>query len=702
MVQEQTMRERIIKSTCGMCQMGCGILVFMENGRPARIAGDPDHMVNKGTLCSKGEAALQLLYHPNRLKVPLKRTGKRGEGKWEEITWEHGLDFVAAQLNETKDRFGPESVVFIRGGSKGLQEDYLTRFGNLFGSPNISSMAHLCFMPRRNASVITYGYHARPDYEYPPNCLILWGINPLYTRIGEYRQIRDALNRGTKLIVIDPRKTELAEQAKIWLRVRPGTDLVLALAMLHVIIDENLYDDAFVDQWTVGFGELKAHVRPYAPEWAAEITWVPAEEIRKAARLYSTHKPACIQAGNGLDQGVNSFQNARALDLLRSITGNLGKPGGELKWAPLPVLPRSSPEISMLDKIPKEIRDRRMNAKDGLLPIVFYSLPQTVVQAILHGQPYPLHAAYIQGSNCLLSFSNAKETYKALSTIDFVAVSDLFMTPTAAMADVVLPVASFFEYDSISIPHYYQILSVQQKVARIDQCRSDYDILKGLAKRLGFGEYFPEDVTRFLDFILSSSGLTFDELRRIGCMAGPKLYRDYEKGGFETPSGKVELYSNRLKEWGFDPLPAYHEDPETPYSAPDLAKDYPLLFISWKSGYYRHSGGREIPTLRGLHPEPVLYIHPETASDLGIEAGDVVCVETVRGKIRQKAAFSEDLDPRVVGVDYGWWFPEQGISDMYGWKEANINILTNDKPPFNKEMGAPVLRGIACKVYPAP
>ncbi len=681
--------------------MGCGMLVFMENGRPARIAGDPDHPVNRGTLCSKGEAALQLLYHPDRLKVPLKRTGKRGEGKWEELPWEHALDLVAGRLNETKERFGSESVVFIRGGSKGLQEDYLTRFGNLFGSPNISSMAHLCFMPRRNASVISYGYHARPDYEYPPNCLVLWGMNPLYTRIGEYRQVKEALTQGTKLIVIDPRKTELAEQAEIWLRVRPGTDLALALAMLQVIVEENLYDHPFVEQWTVGFEELKDHVRGYAPEWAAEITWIPAERIREAARLYATQKPACIEAGNGLDQGVNSFQNARALDLLRSITGNLGKPGGELKWEPLPVLPRSSPEISMVDKIPKEMRDRRISAKDGLLPIVFYSLPQTVVQAILHGQPYPLRAAYIQGANCLLSFSNAKEAYRALEAIDFFAVSELFMTPTAAMADVVLPVASFFEYDSISMPHYYQILSVQQKVARMGECRSDYDILKGLAQRLGFGEYFPEDVTQFLDFILSPSGLSFNDLRRVGCMAGQKRYRDYERGGFETPSRKVELYSARLKEWGFDPLPTYHEDPETPFSAPSLTRDYPLLFISWKSSCYRHSAGKEIATLRGRHPEPLLYIHPETARDLGVESGDMVYVETVRGKIKQRALFSEDLDPRVVGVDYGWWFPERGISNMFGWQEANINILTNDKPPFNKEMGAPVLRGIACRVSPA-
>ena len=275
------------------------------------------------------------------------------------------------------------------------------------------------------------------------------------------------------------------------------------------------------------------------------------------------------------------------------------------------------------------------------------------------------------------------------------------MTPTAALADVVFPVASFLECDSIQIPPYYKIASVQQKVAQVGECRSDYDTLKDLAKKLGLGEYFREDITQLLDSILAPSNITFDEFRKIGIIKGNKVYRNYLKEGFQTPSGKVELYSSQLKKWGFDPLPTYYENPETPFSDPNLAKDYPFIFTSWKPFNFVHARYREIATLRGIHPEPVVHIHPQTANSLGIKDGDLVYIETKRGRIKQKATLSTDVDLRVVGIDYGWWFPENNLSNSYDWAEANVNILTNDQPPFNREMGSPVLRGILCKVYRA-
>ncbi|MFH0814402.1 MAG: molybdopterin-dependent oxidoreductase [Pseudomonadota bacterium] len=695
------MAKELVNSTCGMCHMACGILIHLADGNPVRITGDPDSPINRGILCVKGEAGLQLLYHPDRLKHPVKRVGERGEGKWQKVSWDEALDTVAAELKKAKDQYGVESVAFIRGAAKGLQEDYMTRFANLFGSPNISSMAHLCFVPRKNASLLTYGYLARPDYEYPPSCLILWGTSPFDTCVGDFGKINEALGRSTKLIVIDPRKNRLVDGAEIWLQLRPGSDLALALGMINFIVNGELYDKNFVSKWTVGFDELKSHVGNFSPEKVAEITWVPAETIRATARLYAMNRPACIQWGNGIDQGINSFQSARAICILRAITGNLGVPGGELKWSPLPILARHSPEISMVDRISPELRKRRVSAKENLLPIAFYALPQDIVKAILNNDPYPIRVGYVQGCNPVISLNNSKKIYEALNKLDFLVVADMFMTPTAALADVVLPVASFLECDGILPLPYYEIASVQQRVGQVGESRSDYDILRDLAKKMGLGEYFWEDITQVLDVIVAPAGITFDEARKIGVIAGSKLYRQYEKEGFKTESGKVELYSSRLKEWGFDPLPIYYENPETPYSDAELAKEYPLIFTNWKLDSYRHTGGREIRTLRGLHPEPVVHIHPETARGLHISNGDWVYIETKRGRIKQKAFFSGDIDPRVVGVDFGWWFPERRDSDMYGWRESNLNILTNDEPPFNKEMGSPILRGIVCKVYKA-
>ena len=694
--------DKIVKSTCGICQIGCGILVHVNNGRVIKVEGDPESPLNEGVLCPKGLASLEYLYHPDRLQRPLKRLGKRGEGKWQPISWDEALDTVASELAKARDSNGAESVVFIGGSFKGgFQGQYFRRFANVFGSPNVAGQGHVCMLPRINASKITYGSYAIPDLDYPPVSIVVWGRNLPETLHHVHRRVVRAVEHGAKLMVINPRNIGGADGADLWLKLRPGSDLALALGMMNVIINDGLYDKAFVEQWTVGFDELRVHVQDYAPERVADITWVPAEMIKQAARFYSVNKPACIQWGNAIDYGVNSFQTARALCILRAITGNLEIPGGDLRWSPTLVDP-FSPELTLPEKIPPEVRQRRVTAMDKLLPIASYALPQDVIKAIRHGDPYPVRAAYVQGCNPLITYSNVQEAYQALLNLDFLAVADMFITPTAALADIVLPVATYLEFDGIVAPAYsIPVALVQQKVTQVGECRSDYEILRDLAQKLGLGEYFWDTEEQCLDFILAPSGISFDEFRKVGVLVGSKQYRSYQSQGFPTPSGKVELYSSQLKEWGFDPLPTYYEPPETPHSAPELIEEYPLVFTTGKRGYYRHSGGRQIASLRESHPEPVTYIHPQTAERLGIANGDWVHIETRRGRIKQKAILLPDIDPRVVVVDYAWWFPEKGISDLYGWAKSNVNILTDDQPPFNREMGSSNLRGIVCKVYKA-
>jgi anaerobic selenocysteine-containing dehydrogenase len=694
--------DKVVRSTCGICQIGCGILVHVDNGRVVKIEGDPESPLNEGVLCPKGLASLEYLYHPDRLQRPLKRLGRRGEGKWSPISWDEALDEVAGELAKTRDKYGAESVVFVQGSFKGgFQGQYLRRFANVFGSPNVAGQGHVCMVPRIFASKITYGSYATPDLDYPPVSIVVWGKNLPENLHHVHRRLMRAVERGAKLMVINSMNIGGADRADLWLKPRPGSDLALALGMMNVIINEGLYDKTFVEQWTVGFDELRDHVRDYTLKKVADITWVPAEMIKQAARFYGVNKPACIQWGNVVDHGVNSFQTARALCILRAISGNLEMPGGDLRWSP-PLVDPLSPELGLPEKMPPEVRQRRVTALDKLLPIASSALPQDVIKAIQHGDPYPVRVAYVQGCNPLMTYSNAQEVYQALLNLDFLAVADMFMTPTAALADIVLPVASYLECDGIVVPAYsIPVALVQQKVTRVGECRSDYEIMRDLARRLGLGEYFWDDEEQCLDFILAPSGISFDEFRKIGVLVGSKQYRSYQSQGFPTPSGKVELYSSQLKEWGFDPLPIYYEPPETPYSAPELTREYPLVFTSGKRGCYRHSGGRQIASLRGSNPEPVTYIHPQTADRLGIADGDWVYIETKRGRIRQRAILLPDIDPRVVAVDYAWWFPEDGAADLYGWAKSNINILTDDKPPFNRETGSSSLRGIICKVYKA-
>jgi anaerobic selenocysteine-containing dehydrogenase len=668
----------------------------MEGDQPIRMEGDPQSPVNEGGLCIKGQAALELLHHPDRLKYPLKRTGERGEGHWQQIPWDEALGIIADRFQTIKGNYGAESVAFIRGGAKGLDDSILVRLANVFGSPNVAWQGHVCALPRWLAADITFGSPLPGEKDTSPGCALFWGSNTAHTLFYFYRKLRKSFSKDTKIIVIDPGKIAIAPKADFWLKVRPGSDLALALGIIHVIIDEGLHDQDFVANWTVGFEELKTHVQDYPPEKVAEITWIDVETIKNVARTIALNGPVRIDAGNGLEHNVNSFQTNRAISILKAITGNLGIPGSALQNSPVPLMKRSSAELELWDELPVEKFENRVSAGLNYLPLIRYVTPESVMTAVMEGKPNPIHAIYMHACNSLITHSNSKYTYQALNKVDFLAAADLFMTPTAALADVVLPATSFLESDGVSAIGGPQI---QQKVAQLGECRSNYGTLYGLAEKLGLAEYFFSTEEGWWDHILKPAGVTFNQLRQLGTISNTGQYGKFKLEKFVTPSGKVELYSNQLKEWGFDPLPVYYESPETPYSAPELTGEYPLIFTTWKSAAYSHSRGRQIESLRRSRPEPLINIHPETASKSGIKDGDWVYVETRRGRIKQKAVLSDEGDPRVVIADFGWWFPEKDVSDLYGWAEANINILTDNNPPHNREMGSTNLRGILCKVY---
>jgi anaerobic selenocysteine-containing dehydrogenase len=294
-----------VRTTCELCPAGCGVIVELRNGVPLRVIGDPDYPVNKGELCAKGKASLEYLEHPDRLRHPLKRVGRRGEGKWQQISWDEAFQITAEELTKVKDRYTANGVVFIRGYTKGYKDNYSARFANVFGSPNIVSCANICYQPRTMATNTTFGCGLYPDYE-TTSCIVMWGVNAQNTSMQEHVHAMEAIERGAKLIVIDPAPTTYAKSADIWIRPRPCTDLALALGMINVVISEGLYDSQFVEEWTVGFEELKSHVASYTPEEVEAITWVPAETIREAARLYATCTPGCIAWGNGLDNNFNN------------------------------------------------------------------------------------------------------------------------------------------------------------------------------------------------------------------------------------------------------------------------------------------------------------------------------------------------------------------------------------------------------------
>jgi anaerobic selenocysteine-containing dehydrogenase len=693
----------IVKTYCArMDHGGCGILAHVESGKITKIEGDPDSPISKGYICAKGLAQIERLNHPDRLIYPMKRMGKKGDGKWKRISWDEALNNISGKINETIEQDGQKAISFAQGTPKGLEIYLMIRLANLLNIPNISTPGNVCHMPRETASNLTCGFFPIPDYSGFPACVIVWGSNLFQTNeegiIGS--QLKGAIERGAKLIVIDPRKTGIASKADLWLQPRPGTDLALALGMLRVMVDENLYEKTFVEHRTKGFPELMDHLQQYPIDRVSETTWVPKEQIVEAAHLFSQTKPACIQWGNALEHNRNSFQCARALLILMAITGNLEVPGGNVNRPP-PSIMRPG-EMVQIKRFPDK-KEKILSPEFRLATSMGFVPSQLIVKTILTRKPYPIRMMYLQGGNPLLSYANATETFDAMKQLDFLAVSEIFLTPTAQLADIVLPAATNFEFDDIGhygLPHGF-ILARQKIIEPRGECWSDSKILNELGKQLGLAQYFWHDMGECLDEILKPAGLTYDDFKKVGLLRGKWEYKSYEKKGFNTPSRKIEIHSQQLKEWGFDPLPDYQELPESLYSTPELFKEYPLIFTSAKDPFYFHSSNRNISSLRRLSPNPIVLIHPETASLVGIGEGDWVSIETKRGRIRQMAKLSSDIDPRVIVLSFGWWFPERKDLELSGWKESNLNILTDNGPPYEPTLGSLPLRAVLCRIHKA-
>ena len=695
---------KIYRSACRMCHGGCSALVHVNNGKVVKIKGDPEFPLNRGKLCVKGMASIDQLYNPNRLKHPLKRVGQRGEGKWKRISWDEALDVIVNKIKEIKAEFGVESISIGQGTGRHHYR-HVVRFAHALGTPNwCEPGAAQCFHPRINAGGITYGDLPICDYygDVNPACLLAWGHNPLVTGPdGEIQfRVRDCIKRGTKLIVVDPRETETAKKADIWLQIRPGTDDALALSMIHVIIQEGLYDSDFVNEWTVGFDQLAERVRSCTPEWAEKITWIPADKIKESARLFANTRPASVEWGVAIEHTPNCFQTVRAVALLPGITGNIDIPGGWILGM------RVIDDIPIfLENLTDEMKKKRLGADRYKLlsgrkaPFPSAHIP-TLLNAIRTEKPYPIKAFLNFGNNTLATYANAKQAYDALLRLEFLSVMDLYMTPTAELADIVLPAASWLEVDEVvGLPfRSYNFALVQQKILQIGECRPDEEVLIDLARRLNLAVGI-ESLEDLYNAQLEKLGITFDDLKEKGFLSVPMRYRKFEKRGFNTPSGKVELYSSIMEKYGYDPLPYYEEPPESPLSTPELAKDYPLILTTGgRTPYYFHSEYRQILSLRGKHPSPLVEINPRTADELDIRDGEWIWIQTVRGRIKQKARLVKGIHPKVVHIEHGWWFPEEPGPEHGIWN-SNANILTNNAPPYDPAMGTYQLRALLCKLY---
>ena len=692
--------EQVIRSNCRGCHGGCGVLVSVKDGNIVNIEGDPDFPTNHGTMCSKGLAFKQLVYHPDRLKYPLKRTGERGGGKWQRIPWDEALGTIVTKLKQVVRDYGAESIALGQGTSREY-ESFLARFANLLGTPNVFGAGHMCYLTRVGAALITCGNLPICDYDNNPKCVMLWGSNVIWTNPDEYtgENLCRVLSQGAKLIVIDPRLTYMAGRADIWLQLRPGTDAALALGMANVIISEGLYDKEFIENYVHGWDRFVERAREYPPDKVEEITWVPAEKIREAARLFAQTKPAVIQWGVAIEQTINSIDADRLLIDLVAITGNLDVPGGGALFQP--PKGRTISQFTYHRELAPEQKAKTLGGDTYKLGrMIGMITPKVVWDAILTGKPYPIKAILIHGSNPVVTRANAREVYKALSQVEFLSVADFFLTPTAELADIVLPAATWLEADytgGFFFRHGY--LFPRRKIVQIGECRSDFEIFNELGRRMG-QKAWGANVEADLDYILEPGGVTWAQVRDKPYLRGEVKYRKYKEKGFSTPTGKFELYCTTFEKWGYDPLPKYREIPESPVSKPEMVKDYPYILITGpRSPVFFHSEHRMIPWLREVHPDPIVEIHPTVAEKHNIREGDWVFIESPRGRIKQRAKLTTGIDPRVVCIQHGWWFPENK-DPGHGWDESNSNILTdNDPEGYDVSMGATNLRVLMCRIY---
>ncbi len=678
----------VVHTACELCPWGCGMEVQIKGGKVERVRGDKGHPLNEGVLCPKGVSALEVAFSPHRITHPMKRE-KEG---WKRISWDEALDILSAKLIDIKERFGPQAFAvaigmpILLGGNTTVS--FLRRFCDIYGTPNCFSVESLCYRCRIIAYILTLGKFPVADVA-NARCIVVWGNNPHHSNPPLARRIIKSIDKGARLICIDPRRTEMAKRADLFLQVRPGSDCALALGMMHVIVEEDIFDHEFVREWTVGFDELRSVVANYPPERVEKITWVPADKIREAARLFATVKPACIVQGtNALDQHTVGIQNARAVAILQALTDNIDNLGGFITSSrvhinPIRLTERMSGEPLGVDQYPLFYEVWGRSFGEG----------QTMVlpDALLSGQPYPIKALFVAASNPLLTWPNSQKVKKAFETLDFIAVMDLFMTPTAEMAHLFLPAATFLERtelcDYYGTLHAIPYVTLRKKVMEVGKAWSDLRFWFSLARTMGYDELFPwEDEEEAIRYALEPTGLSMQDLyEHPGGVPFGKLRVDqYKQKGFATPSGKVELYSQTLKEMGYDPFPMHREPFEGPLEG-ELVKEYPLILTTGaRDVHFLHSEFRQIERLRKKRPHPTVQIHPSNAGDLGIEDGDVVVVETRLGSIQLRAEVTDDILPGVVQVPHGW-------------EEANVNLLTDNRPA-DPVTGFPGLKALLCRI----
>jgi thiosulfate reductase/polysulfide reductase chain A len=660
---------------CEMCVWRCGLLAKVKDGRVVKLEGNPDHPHSNGKLCPRGQSGLMNTYDPDRVLTPLIRVGKRGEGLFRKASWEEALDLVAQNMLDIKQKYGPEAMIFSS--THNLSQVQFENLLNAYGSPNYGTQRSLCFNAMIVSNLMTYGMEEPARiYDDQLKYILLTGRNLLEAiSTSETHDLSTAIDRGAKVIYLDPRFTKTAAKATEWLPIKPGMDLAFHLALLNVIISERLYNSSFVAHNTVGFDELNKEVSQYTPEWAAPLTGIAAETIARIAREFAAAAPHAL-AHNGwrTSNFVNSFHTQRAIGILNALAGNWNvtlADGGTEESATLGQPPQPPyPRISAL----------RLDGVPWKYPVVPLKIGvfQELREAAISGTPYQAHGWFIARQNPTMSLPDRGRTLEALGKMDFITTIDIIMNDTSWFSDVVLPEASYLErYDPL-LPVGDKVFIRQPVIEPQGEGKSALWIYKQLGERLGLGDFFQyTDEEDYLRQQLAPLGVNLEEVRAKGYAELPESPHSSETSepSWNTPSGKIELYSDTLAKVGFPGVPTWDEPPQ-----PAEGQFY---LLTGKVAQQTQFGTQNNQLLNKYSDEPRLWMNVKTAKALELADNDMVEVASTAGKIHIKLEATQAIRPDCVFLTPGYGHLSKGLTIAYGVGSCDSDLHVTYTDPIS-------------------
>jgi len=692
------------------------MLAYVEGGRLIKVEGNPDHPFTRGHLCRKVAHYEERVYSPDRVLYPMRRVGPKGAGQFERITWDAALDEIAARWKRLIAEYGPEAILpYSYAGTMGVVNMHACE-GRLWNRLGATQLARtICSTAGEAGHTYTMGWSGGIDPEAfaLSKFIIAWGTNLSSTNVHQMPFIREAQKHGATFVVIDPYRTRTARCADRFVQVRPGTDTALALSMMQVIFAEGLHDEAFLEQYTIGWRELRKRAEEYPPERAAQITGVPAEEIAELARRYATEQPSAIRMGYGLTRNSNGGMIARTLTCLPAVIGAWGKPGGGLLLSTSAHFRWNKAVVKRPDLKPTEdVRCSMFGAgSESPTPNTQHPTPRTINmnqlgRALTELHDPPVMALMVWNCNPAAVTPNNNLVRRGLARDDlFTVVHEQLMTDTARYADILLPATSQMEHLDLHFTYGHLYVQLNQPaIPRLGEARPNIEVQNALAKRMGFTDpCFDESAEDIIRAALHTddprmAGITFEYLlehgfARInpdpasGLMETASLTGQFENQkskiknplvpfvdgkGFLTPSGKIELYSEQAKRDGYDPLPQYEPLAESPEGDPALARRYPINLLTPAAHHFLNSSFANLPSLQKAEKEPRIWIHPQDAGARGIDDGDWLRVWNDRGEVRLRAVVSENVKPGVAWSPSLWW----NRDSPHG---SNVNALTSDR-----------------------